>query len=129
MSELTTTLAGLMSATNANTSNTAKKATELWLNIVFVCGVDAEGKPVEISLPYGLDLTNMPSRKVGNSDSDFNKLLANQNALLEQLRAQGADLTDGDRVTVGAAKVELYKELKKGANQPTIVNFNFNLTK
>ena len=128
MSELTTTLAGLMSATNTNTTTT-KKPTELWLNIVFQVGVDAEGKPVEISLPYGLDLTNMPSRKVGNSDSDFNKLLANQNALLEQLRAQGADLTDGDRVTVGAAKVELYKELKKGANQPTIVNFNFNLTK
>ena len=128
MSELTTTLAGLMSATNA-TSTTTKKATELWLNIVFVCGVDDAGNPVEISLPYGLDLTNMPSRKVGNSDTDFNKLLANQNALLEQLRAQGANLTDGDRVTVGAAKVELYKELKKGANQPTIVNFNFNLTK
>ena len=128
MSELTTTLAGLMSATNTNTSNT-KKPTELWLNIVFQVGVDAEGNPIELSLPYGLDLTNMPARKVGNSDTDFNKMLANQNALLEQLRAQGADLTDGDRVTVGAAKVELYKELKKGANQPTIVNFNFNLTK
>ena len=129
MSELSTTLAGLMAATNANTSTVTKKQTELWLNIVFVCGVDAEGNPVEISLPYGLDLTNMPSRKVGNSDSDFNKLLANQNALLEQLRAQGTSLPDGERVTVSAAKVELYKELKKGANAPTIVNFNFGLTK
>ena len=130
MSELTTTLAGLMSANTATSAtNTTKKPTELWLNIVFVCGVDAEGNPVEISLPYGLDLTNMPSRKVGNSDSDYNKLLANQNALLEQLRAQGASLPDGERVTVSTAKVELYKELKKGANAPTIVNFNFGLTK
>lgn len=131
MSELTTTLAGLMSAnTNTNTNTTVtKKATELWLNIVFTVGTDADGNPVELSLPYGLDLTNMPARKVGNTDSDFNKMLANQNALLEQLRAQGASLTDGDRVTVSAAKVELYKELKKGANEPTIVNFNFGLTK
>lgn len=128
MSELTTTLAGLMSANNA-TSTTTKKATELWLNIVFTVGVDADGNPVEISLPYGLDLTNMPARKVGNSDSDFNKLLANQNFLLEQLRAQGSNLTDGDRVAVTTAKVELYKELKKGANVPTIGTFNFGLTK
>src|SRR5574344_549389 len=129
MSELTTTLAGLMSATNNTSAATTKKATELWLNIVFTVGVDADGNPVEISLPYGLDLTNMPSRKVGNSDSDFNKLLANQNALLEQLRAQGSNLTDGDRVAVTTAKVELYKELKKGANTPTIGAFDFGLTK
>ena len=128
MSELTTTLAGLMSANNTTTTTT-KKTTELWLNIVFQVGVTDDGEPVEISLPYGLDITNMPLRKVGNSDSDFNKMLANQNALLEQLRAQGGSLTDGDRVTVSAAKVELYKELKKGANEPTIVNFNFGLTK
>ena len=128
MSELTTTLAGLMSATNTTTTVT-KKATELWLNIVFTVGVDDAGNPVEISLPYGLDLTNMPSRKVGNSDSDFNKLLANQNFLLEQLRAQGNSLPEGERVTVTAAKVELYKELKKGANAPTITSFNFGLTK
>ena len=130
MSELTTTLAGLMSASNTNaTTTTTKKPTELWLNIVFTVGTDADGNPVEISLPYGLDLTNMPSRKVGNSDSDFNKLLANQNFLLEQLRAQGNSLTDGDRVTVSAAKVELYKELKKAVNAPTITSFNFGLTK
>lgn len=130
MSELTTTLAGLMSAnTNTSTTSNNKKPTELWLNIVFTVGTDADGNPIELSLPYGLDLTNMPARKVGNTDSDFNKMLANQNALLEQLRAQGASLTDGDRVTVSAAKVELYKELKKGANEPTIVNFNFGLTK
>lgn len=129
MSELTTTLAGLMSATNNTSVTTTKKATELWLNIVFTVGVDADGNPVEISLPYGLDLTNMPSRKVGNSDSDFNKLLANQNALLEQLREQGTNLPEGERVTVSAAKVELYKELKKGANTPTIGAFNFGLTK
>lgn len=129
MSELTTTLAGLMSATKTATNTATKKATELWLNIVFQVGVTDDGEPVEISLPYGLDITNMPTRKVGNSDSEFNKMLANQNALLEQLRAQGASLTDGDRVTVSAAKVELYKELKKGANEPTIVNFNFGLTK
>ena len=130
MSELTTTLAGLMSASNTNaTTTTTKKPTELWLNIVFTVGTDADGNPVEISLPYGLDLTNMPARKVGNSDSDFNKLLANQNFLLEQLRAQGNSLTDGDRVTVSAAKVELYKELKKAVNAPTITSFNFGLTK
>ena len=131
MSELTTTLAGLMSAntSTAATSLNNKKPTELWLNIVFNVGTDADGNPIEISLPYGLDLTNMPARKVGNSDSDFNKLLANQNFLLEQLRAQGSSLTDGDRVTVSAAKVELYKELKKGANAPTITSFNFGLTK
>ena len=129
MSELTTTLAGLMSATNNTSVATTKKATELWLNIVFVVGVDDAGNPVEISLPYGLDLTNMPARKVGNSDSDFNKLLANQNFLLEQLRAQGSNLTDGDRVAVTTAKVELYKELKKGANTPTIGAFDFGLTK
>ena len=131
MSELTTTLAGLMSATNTATATATatKKPTELWLNIVFTVGTDADGNPVEISLPYGLDLTNMPARKVGNSDSDFNKLLANQNFLLEQLRAQGSNLTDGDRVTVSAAKVELYKELKKGANTPTIGAFDFGLTK
>lgn len=129
MSELTTTLAGLMSATNNTSVTTTKKATELWLNIVFVVGVDDAGNPIEVSLPYGLDLTNMPSRKVGNSDSDFNKLLANQNFLLEQLRAQGSNLTDGDRVAVTAAKVELYKELKKGANTPTIGAFDFGLTK
>ena len=128
MSELTTTLAGLMSANNTTTATT-KKATELWLNIVFVVGVTDTGEPIEVSLPYGLDLTNMPARKVGNSDSDFNKLLANQNFLLEQLRAQGGSLTDGDRVTVSAAKVELYKELKKGANEPTIGAFDFGLTK
>ena len=130
MSELTTTLAGLMSANNAtSTTTTTKKATELWLNIVFTVGTDAEGNPVEISLPYGLDLTNMPARKVGNSDSDFNKLLANQNALLEQLREQGGNLPEGERVTVSAAKVELYREMKKGANAPTITSFNFGLTK
>ena len=129
MSELTTTLAGLMSATNTATATATKKPTELWLNIVFQVGTDADGNPVEVSLPYGLDLTNMPARKVGNSDSDFNKLLANQNFLLEQLRAQGSNLTDGDRVTVSAAKVELYKELKKGANTPTIGAFDFGLTK
>ena len=130
MSELTTTLAGLMSAnTSTSTTTTVKKPTELWLNIVFQVGVTDDGQPIEISLPYGLDITNMPSRKVGNSDSDFNKLLANQNALLEQLRAQGGSLTDGDRVTVTTAKVELYKELKKGANTPTIGLFNFGLTK
>ena len=131
MSALTTTLAGLLSANSATSAtNTTKKPTELWLNIVFVVGTDAEGKLIEVSLPYGLDLTNMPSRKVGNADSDFNKLLANQNALLEQLRAQAVDLADGDRVSVSAAKVELYKELKKGANEPTIAaNFNFGLIK
>ena len=129
MSELTTTLAGLMSANNTATATTVKKQTELWLNIVFTVGTDADGNPVEISLPYGLDLTNMPSRKVGNSDSDFNKLLANQNFLLEQLREQGNSLPEGERVTVSAAKVELYKELKKGANAPTITTFNFGLTK
>ena len=128
MSELTTTLAGLMSATNTATATT-KKPTELWLNIVFVIGATDDGEPIEVSLPYGLDLTNMPARKVGNSDSDFNKLLANQNFLLEQLREQGGSLTDGDRVTVSTAKVELYKELKKGANTPTIGVFNFGLTK
>ena len=129
MSELTTTLAGLMSANNTATNTATKKATELWINIVFVVGTDADGNPIELSLPYGLDLTNMPARKVGNSDSEYNKMLANQNALLEQLRAQGASLTDGDRVTVSAAKVELYKELKKAVNAPTIGNFNFGLTK
>lgn len=129
MSELTTTLAGLMSANNTATATTTKKATELWLNIVFQVGVTDDGEPVEISLPYGLDITNMPARKVGNADSDFNKLLANQNALLEQLRAQGGSLPEGERVTVSAAKVELYKELKKGANAPTITSFNFGLTK
>lgn len=128
MSELSTTLAGLMSANTASTAST-KKATELWINIVFVVGVDAEGNPIELSLPYGLDLTNMPSRKVGNSDSEYNKMLANQNALLEQLRAQGTSLTDGDRVTVSSAKVELYKEMKKAVNAPTITSFNFGLTK
>lgn len=128
MSELTTTLAGLMSANNT-AANTAKKTTELWLNIVFQVGIDDNGEPIELSLPYGLDITNMPTRKVGNSDSEFNKMLANQNALLEQLRAQGGSLTDGDRVTVSSAKVELYKELKKGANAPTIGLFNFGLTK
>ena len=128
MSELTTTLAGLMSA-NTNATATTKKATELWLNIVFVVGTDEQGNPIEISLPYGLDLTNMPSRKVGNSDSDFNKLLANQNFLLEQLRAQGNSLPEGERVTVSAAKVELYREMKKGVNTPTIGTFNFGLTK
>ena len=129
MSELTTTLAGLMSATNTTTTNTTKKVTELWLNIVFQVGTDEQGNPIELSLPYGLDLTNMPARKVGNSDSEFNQMLANQNALLEQLRAQGAGLTDGDRVTVSAAKVEMYKELKKVVNAPTIGAFNFGLTK
>ena len=130
MSELTTTLAGLMSAnTSTSTSTTTKKPTELWLNIVFTVGVDGDGNPIEVSLPYGLDLTNMPARKVGNSDSDFNKLLANQNFLLEQLREQGTNLPEGERVTVSAAKVELYKELKKGANAPTITSFNFGLTK
>ena len=130
MSELTTTLAGLMSANTSNTTTaTTKKQTELWLNIVFTVGTDADGNPIELSLPYGLDLTNMPARKVGNSDSEFNQMLANQNALLEQLRAQGASLTDGDRVTVSAAKVELYKELKKAVNAPTIGAFNFGLTK
>ena len=129
MSELTTTLAGLMAATNTATTNSTKKPTELWLNIVFVVGTDDAGNPVEVSLPYGLDLTNMPARKVGNSDSDFNKLLANQNFLLEQLRAQGSNLPEGERVTVTAAKVELYKELKKGANTPTIGAFDFGLTK
>ena len=130
MSELTTTLAGLMSAnTSTSTTSNNKKPTELWLNIVFVVGTDDAGNPVEVSLPYGLDLTNMPARKVGNSDSDFNKLLANQNFLLEQLRAQGNSLPEGERVTVSAAKVELYKELKKGANAPTITSFNFGLTK
>ena len=128
MSELSTTLAGLMAATNTNTTNT-KKPTELWLNITFVIGTDENGDPIEVSLPYGLDLTNMPSRKVGNSDSDFNKLLATQNFLLEQLRAQGSSLPDGERVKVGEAKVELYKELKKGVNNPTITSFNFGLTK
>lgn len=128
MSELTTTLAGLMSANNA-TSTTTKKATELWLNIVFTVGTDADGNPIEVSLPYGLDLTNMPSRKVGNSESDFNQMLVNQNAMLEQLRTQGTSLPEGERVTVSAAKVELYREMKKGANTPTVVNFNFGLTK
>ena len=90
MSELTTTLAGLMSANTNTSTNTTKKPTELWLNIVFVVGTDADGNPVEVSLPYGLDLTNMPARKVGNTDSEFNQMLTNQNALLEQLRAQGA---------------------------------------
>lgn len=129
MSELSTTLAGLMAATKNTSTTTTKKPTELWLNIVFVVGVDGDGNPIEVSLPYGLDLTNMPSRKVGNSDSEFNKLLANQNFLLEQLRAQGSNLTDGDRVAVTTAKVELYKELKKGANTPTIGAFDFGLTK
>lgn len=129
MSELSTTLAGLMAATNNTSTTTTKKPTELWLNIVFTVGTDADGNPVEISLPYGLDLTNMPARKVGNSDSDFNKLLANQNFLLEQLREQGSSLPDGERVKVSEAKVELYKELKKGANTPTITSFNFGLTK
>ena len=128
MSELTTTLAGLMSATNTATATTTKKQTELWLNIVFQV-TDEQGNTAEISLPYGLDLTNMPSRKVGNSDSDFNKLLANQNFILEQLRAQGNSLPEGERVTVSAAKVELYRELKKGVNTPTIGTFNFGLTK
>ena len=128
MSTLSTTLAGLMAANSATSAtNTTKKPTELWLNIVFVVGNDAEGNPIELSLPYGLDLTNMPQRKVGNSDSDFNKLLANQNFLLEQLRAQGGNLPDGERVTVTTAKVELYKELKKGANTPTIGAFDFGL--
>ena len=128
MSELTTTLAGLMSATNTATATTTKKQTELWLNIVFQV-TDEQGNTAEISLPYGLDLTNMPSRKVGNSDSDFNKLLANQNFILEQLRAQGNSLPEGERVTVSAAKVELYREMKKGVNTPTIGTFNFGLTK
>ena len=129
MSELTTTLAGLMSANTTANTTAAKKQTELWLNIVFTVGVDADGNPIELSLPYGLDITNMPTRKVGNSDSEFNKMLANQNALLEQLRAQGNSLPEGERVTVSAAKVELYRELKKGANTPTIGTFNFGLTK
>ena len=129
MSELTTTLAGLMSANTTATTTTVKKQTELWLNIVFTVGVDADGNPIEVSLPYGLDLTNMPSRKVGNSESDFNQMLVNQNALLEQLRTQGTSLPEGERVTVSAAKVELYKEMKKGANTPTVINFNFGLTK
>ena len=128
MSELTTTLAGLMSA-NTTATTTVKKQTELWLNIVFAVGTDADGNPVEVSLPYGLDLTNMPARKVGNSESDFNQMLVNQNALLEQLRTQGTSLPEGERVTVSAAKVELYKEMKKGANTPTVINFNFGLTK
>ena len=128
MSELTTTLAGLMSA-NTATNTATKKATELWLNIVFTVGTNDAGEPVEISLPYGLDISNMPLRKVGNSDSEFNKMLANQNALLEQLRAQGNSLTGGDRVKVSSAKVELYKELKQGSNAPTIGTFNFGLTK
>ena len=130
MSELTTTLAGLMSAnTSTSTTSNNKKPTELWLNIVFNVGTDADGNPIEVSLPYGLDLTNMPSRKVGNSESDFNQMLVNQNALLEQLRTQGTSLPEGERVTVSAAKVELYREMKKGANTPTVVNFNFGLTK
>jgi hypothetical protein len=90
-----------------NSANTQQKAerkpVDLYLNVgVYIDTTDENGQPAKafLSIPYGIDVTNMPDRKVSGKDSAYNQLMNASNELLQMLREKGAALADGESVEV-----------------------------
>lgn len=102
---MATNISGLIvsPANQANSSNSNRKPTELYLNIGTnreITNVDGTKSVVFVSIPYGVDLTNMPDRKVSGKDNNYNQLMVASNQLLEMLRQKGLSLKDGESVEV-----------------------------
>lgn len=105
---------------NGNQSNTNnnRKPVDLYLNIgTVVKTVDNEGKEVEtfVSIPYGIDITNMPNRKVNTKDTAYNQLMNASNELLQMVRNKGLSLQDGESV-----ELNLKVRLQKVATKPVL---------
>lgn len=57
---------------------------------------DVVNKEMKITLPYNIDLTNMPSRKIPAKEGEYKTIIVNSNELLELLRKIGATMKDGE---------------------------------
>lgn len=106
---------------NANTqAKPERKPTELYLNIGVnreVTNPDGTVSTIFVSIPYGVDLTNMPDRKVSGKDTDYNKLMNASNQLLEMIREKGLSLKDGE-----SCEVNLVCRLQKVNATPSTNN-------
>lgn len=104
-----------------NTANTQIKAerkpVDLYLNVgVYIDSTDENGQPAKafLSIPYGIDITNMPDRKVSGKDSAYNQLMNSSNELLQMIREKGAALADGE-----SCEVNLVCRLQKVSTTPS----------
>ena len=98
----TSALANLLNPTTTQTSTEPKQRPEctLWGNIgVCLKVTDEDGTTTDkfISLPYGIDLSNMPKRKIGSKDNEYNQLLKSSNQLLDMIRAEAKNLKAGEK--------------------------------
>lgn len=117
------------SATNTqglivNSSNTQQKAerkpVDLYLNIgrnITVQMDDGTTKEIFLSIPYGVDITNMPNRKVSGKDTEYNQMMVASNELLEMIRQKGLSLKDGE-----SCEINLVCRLQKVSTTPSINN-------
>lgn len=108
----TSALASLLNPTTTTTSAEPKQRPEctLWGNIgVCLKVTDENGESSEkfISLPYGIDLSNMPKRKVGTKDSEYNQLLKSSNQLLDMIRAEAKNLQPGGKKVLGNLTLQI----------------------
>lgn len=129
MANLSTVIATKANTSNANgliinTSNTQarpdRKPVELYLNIGVnreVQNEDGTVSTVFVSIPYGVDITNMPDRKVSGKDTGYNQLMVASNQLLEMIREKGLSLKDGESV-----EVNLVCRLQKVNSTPSTNN-------
>ena len=69
---------------------------ELWMNIGYESSVlDAYGKPVFISIPYGCPLDTQKPNKVSGNNEGFKQTMQAGNELLDKLIAAGFDMKPG----------------------------------
>ena len=100
----TAALANFLNPTAQTSTSTEQKQQRpectLWGNIGICLQItDENGESHErfVSLPYGIDLSNMPKRKTGSKESEYNKLLQSSNQLLDMIRAEAKDLKAGEK--------------------------------
>ena len=98
-----------------NSSNTQAKAerkpVDLYLNIgrnITVQMDDGTTKEIFLSIPYGVDITNMPNRKVSGKDNEYNQMMVASNELLEMIRQKGLSLK-----MVRAVRLTLYADYRR----------------
>lgn len=98
---------------NAAATKTERKPSELWINVGLKLKITdketGEAREMFLSLPYNLDLTNMPYRKVGTKESAFNQMVSDQNRLLDMLREKGMSLKAGEAIDVDTLSCQLQR--------------------
>lgn len=97
----TSALASLLNPeTQTSTETKQRPDCTLWGNVgvcLKVINNDGESEEKFISLPYGIDLSNMPKRKIGTKDTEYNNILKSSNQLLDMIRQEAENLKPGDK--------------------------------